>query len=143
MHLALGCVLALVFIVVELVANPDDYFWPFMSIVGAVDLLVTIVVCLRPPGVQLRPDEMVVRRFGRSLPVHRKHLRSRYWCTCRESWEGESHSDARWLRFVVAMEGVEREVPAMWREYFLGRLSAREAEAADSKIKAVGKRDHS
>jgi hypothetical protein len=134
-HQALGGAIAVVFIVVEVSRNPDDFFWPVAAAIWATYLLVTIVLCLRLPGVELFDGEILVRQFGHGLRLDRKHVQEPILVRSQRVIGGESSSTSRHLRLIVSIDGVERDLPAIWCDSLLGRLTAREAEVAESKIR--------
>ncbi|MGO8825649.1 MAG: hypothetical protein ACLQU9_10475 [Acidimicrobiales bacterium] len=134
-HQALGGAIAVAMIMVELVANPDDFFWPVAAAVGALYILVTIALCLRPPGVELFDDEILVRQFGHGLRIDRTHVQEPMLVRSQRVVGGDSPSTSRHLRLVVSINGVERDIPAVWCDSLLGRLTAHEAEVAESKIR--------
>jgi hypothetical protein len=132
---AVGVAIAIVVIVVELVANPDDFFWPVVAVIWTLYLVLTIALCLRPPGVHLLDDELLVRQFGRPLHIPRRHLQEALLVRSTRVIGGESSTTSRHLRLIVSLDGIERDIPAMWYDAFLGRLTAHEAEVAISKIR--------
>jgi len=139
-HQAIGVVLSLVLIVFTLVRSPTGFFWAVVPIICALYLAVTVVLCIRPPGVYLLPDAIVVRRFGHKLCIDRKEFCESLFTHSERVIGGQSPTSSRHLSFVISQNGTEKTINAMWCDALLGRLSATEVALAGTELDTWRKR---
>jgi hypothetical protein len=106
------------------------------ALVGEVWMLgLLIVVAIRPPVIHLRHDDIVIRSFGGSTEVDRKHYLGYTFRKAERIIGGESNSSTRGLFISYRLDnGSIAVVSAFWCHPLCGLLSAKEQTAFGTKL---------
>jgi hypothetical protein len=122
-----------------LVSNPSrfTFFGPIEQLLYVLFFVVTLALCLRPPGVILRENEMVVRRFGRSRHIERRNVREVLFELPTNAIGAElRRSKYRHVEIVVWENGIEHVIPIVWCDRLMGLMTPQEAQEAKATLDA-------
>jgi hypothetical protein len=120
-----------------LVRDPSKFwfFGPISQLIYVVFLVGTLVLCVRPPGVILRDDEMIVRQFTRNRHVDRRNVRKVLFELPRRVIGGEvPNSQFRRVEIVIWDNGKEYVIPLAWSDRLLGLMTRPEAQEAKATL---------
>jgi hypothetical protein len=122
-----------------LVKDPTriQLFGPIQQLLYVLFFAATLVLVVRPPGVVLREDEMIVRQFGRSRHVERRNVREVMFELPGRIIGGENpRSKYRHVEVVIWDHGREYVIPIVWCQWLLGLMTPQEAQEAKATIDA-------
>ena len=139
----LGALAAIAVLVLSFVVTSNGFFWLVMPLVCMVYLLVTIVLCVRPPGILLYADHMIVRQLRRNRRIARHDVRSVFLQLPKRVIGTEApNSRYRHVEIAIWLEGREYVIPMIWCDRLLGVLTPKEAQSAKSTIEGWIRSDH-
>ena len=122
-----------------LVKDPSKItlFGPIQQLIYVLFFAMTLVIFVRPPGVVLRDNEMIVRRFGRNRHVERRNVREVLFEPPGRVIGGDNpRSKFRHVEVVIWDSGKEYVIPLVWCQRLMGLMTPQEAQLAKATLDA-------
>ena len=120
-----------------LVNDPSKFtfFGPVQQVIDVLFLAVAFLICVRPPGVILRENEMIVRQFLRNRHVERRNVREVLFENPGRVIGGDNpRSKNRLIEIVIWDKGKEYVIPLVWCQRLMGLMTPQEAQHAKATL---------